>query len=51
MHWLKAWETRNVAKKLFISPRTVDTHRTNLMKKLDTHNVAGLVGPPSRPVL
>lgn len=32
-----------IGDRLFISPRTVDTHRTNLMKKLDTHNVAGLV--------
>ncbi len=28
---------------LFISPRTVDTHRTNLMNKLDLKNAAGLV--------
>ncbi len=34
---------KEIGEKLFISPRTVDTHRTNLMKKLDTHNVAGLV--------
>ena len=34
---------KEIAGKLFISPRTVDTHRTNLMKKLDIHNVAGLV--------
>ena len=34
---------REIGAKLFISPRTVDTHRTNLMRKLDTHNVAGLV--------
>ena len=34
---------KQIGEKLFISPRTVDTHRTNLMKKLDTHNVAGLV--------
>lgn len=34
---------KDIGEKLFISPRTVDTHRTNLMKKLDTHNVAGLV--------
>ncbi|MEO0472951.1 MAG: response regulator transcription factor [Bacteroidota bacterium] len=32
-----------IGEKLFISPRTVDTHRTNLMKKLGLHNVAGLV--------
>ncbi|MBL0129509.1 MAG: response regulator transcription factor [Flavobacteriales bacterium] len=34
---------KEIGEKLFISPRTVDTHRTNLMKKLETHNVAGLV--------
>ena len=34
---------KEIGERLFISPRTVDTHRTNLMKKLGTHNVAGLV--------
>jgi len=34
---------KEIGERLFISPRTVDTHRTNLMKKLDTHNIAGLV--------
>jgi two-component system response regulator NreC len=34
---------KEIGERLFISPRTVDTHRTNLMKKLDVHNVAGLV--------
>lgn len=29
--------------KLFISPRTVDTHRTNIMKKIGVNNVAGLI--------
>jgi len=32
-----------IATKLFISPRTVDTHRTNLMQKLGIKNTAGLV--------
>ncbi|MBO6523445.1 MAG: response regulator transcription factor [Balneolaceae bacterium] len=32
-----------IAKKLFISPRTVDKHRTNLLKKLGQKNTAGLV--------
>lgn len=32
-----------IAVKLFISPRTVDTHRTNLMQKLGIKNTAGLV--------
>jgi two-component system, NarL family, nitrate/nitrite response regulator NarL len=34
---------KEIGERLFISPRTVDSHRTNLMRKLDTHNVAGLV--------
>jgi two-component system response regulator NreC len=34
---------KEIGERLFISPRTVDTHRTNLMKKLNTHHVAGLV--------
>ena len=32
-----------ISEKLFISPRTVDTHRTNIMKKIDVHNVASLI--------
>ncbi|MFK8058916.1 MAG: response regulator [Polaribacter sp.] len=32
-----------IGEKLFISPRTVDTHRTNIMRKLDIHNVASLI--------
>lgn len=35
--------SKQVGEKLFISPRTVDTHRTNLMNKLDIHNIAGLI--------
>lgn len=34
---------KEVGDKLFISHRTVDTHRTNLMKKLEVHNIAGLI--------
>jgi two-component system, NarL family, nitrate/nitrite response regulator NarL len=34
---------KEIGEKLFISHRTVDTHRTNLMNKLDIHNVAGLI--------
>lgn len=34
---------KEIGKKLFISHRTVDTHRTNLMRKLDVKNIAGLV--------
>ncbi len=34
---------KEIGEKLFISHRTVDTHRTNIMKKLDVHNIAELV--------
>lgn len=34
---------KEIGDRLFISHRTVDTHRTNLMTKLEVHNVAGLV--------
>jgi len=32
-----------IAERLFISPRTVDTHRTNIMQKLDIHDAANLI--------
>jgi len=32
-----------IAEKLFISARTVDTHRTNIMQKLDIHDAVNLV--------
>ena len=32
-----------IGDKLFISPKTADVHRTNIMRKLDVHNVVGLV--------
>lgn len=35
--------SQKIAEKLIISPRTVDTHRTNLMRKLEIKNTAGLV--------
>jgi two-component system response regulator NreC len=34
---------QQIAEQLYISPRTVDTHRTNIMQKLDIHDVANLV--------
>lgn len=34
--------TKEVAKKLAISVKTAENHRTNLMKKLDLHDVASL---------
>lgn len=35
--------SQEIADRLFISPRTVDTHRGNLMQKLEISNAAGLV--------
>ncbi len=37
------YSNKEIGKKLFISHRTVDTHRTNLMKKLGINNIAGLI--------
>jgi DNA-binding NarL/FixJ family response regulator len=34
---------QQIGDQLYISPRTVDTHRTNIMRKLDLHDVAHLV--------
>lgn len=34
---------QEIGEKLFISPRTVDTHRTNIMQKLDIHDIGNLV--------
>jgi DNA-binding NarL/FixJ family response regulator len=35
--------SKEIAKELYISPRTVDTHRSNLMEKLELKNIADLV--------
>jgi DNA-binding NarL/FixJ family response regulator len=34
--------TREIAERLFLSVKTVATHREHLMQKLDIHNIAGL---------
>ncbi|HBY68564.1 MAG TPA: DNA-binding response regulator [Flavobacteriaceae bacterium] len=39
----KQYKTAEIAQKLFISPRTVEVHRKNLLEKTDVKNVAGLV--------
>jgi two-component system response regulator NreC len=42
--WIAGGETnKEIGDRLKISYRTVDTHRTNIMKKLNVNNVAGLV--------
>ncbi len=40
---VKGLTSSEIAKRLYISPRTVETHRSNLMQKLDIKNTAGLV--------
>jgi two-component system, NarL family, response regulator NreC len=35
--------TKNIANDLFISTRTVETHRADMMKKLDVKNTAELI--------
>ncbi|MEQ8577371.1 MAG: response regulator transcription factor [Balneola sp.] len=40
---VKGLTSSEIGKKLFISPRTVDKHRTNLLKKLGLKNTASLV--------
>ena len=39
----KQFITNDIAEKLFVSPRTVDGHRNNLLLKTESKNVAGLV--------
>ena len=35
--------SKEISEKLFISPRTVETHRHNILKKFDLHNTAQLI--------
>lgn len=39
----EGYSNSKIAAELFISPSTVDNHRTSIMRKLDVHNVAGLI--------
>ena len=39
----EGFTNRQIAEKLFLSFRTVNTHRANLMQKLNIHDTAGLV--------
>lgn len=40
---VKEYTTQEIATKLFISDKTVETHRSNLISKLNVRNTAGLV--------
>lgn len=40
---VKGYNTRQIAEKLFISERTVETHRRNILRKADATNTAGLL--------
>lgn len=39
----KGQSNRKVAEALGMSPRTVDSHRTNIMRKLGAHSVVGII--------
>ena len=39
----QGYSNTKIAAELCISPSTVDNHRTNIMRKLDVHNIAGLI--------
>lgn len=39
----KGYTSKEMAQMLALSPKTIETHRTQLMKQLDIHDVAGLV--------
>jgi len=56
----ESYSTKEIAAKLAISVKTAENHRTNLMKKLDLHDIAsltrfaieyGLIEPPVRPTI
>lgn len=39
----KEFTTKEIAEQLFVSPHTIETHRKNLISKLQVRNVTGLV--------
>jgi len=39
----KEFTTNEIAEKLFISPRTVDTHRKNILEKTNSKTIVGLI--------
>lgn len=40
---LEEYTTQQMAEKLYVSPKTIESHRLNLMQKLGVKNTAGLV--------
>jgi DNA-binding NarL/FixJ family response regulator len=42
-HLAQGLGNKEISRMMGIAPKTVDTHRTNLMQKLDLHNVAEVV--------
>lgn len=40
---VQEFTTNQIAEKLFISPRTVDTHRKNILQKINTKTLVGLI--------
>lgn len=44
----EGYKNREIAESLSISIKTVAAHRLNLMKKLDVHNIAGMVAWSTR---
>ncbi|MBQ74954.1 MAG: DNA-binding response regulator [Gammaproteobacteria bacterium] len=42
-HIAQGLSNKEISRMMGIAPKTVDTHRTNLMQKLDLHNVAEVV--------
>lgn len=39
----EGFSNNEIAERLFLSPKTIDNHRTNIMRKLEVHNVVQLV--------
>ena len=39
----KGLTTKEIAEKLFVSSRTIETHRANILKKLEVKNTAELI--------
>lgn len=38
----KGYKTKEIATQLSLSPKTIETHRSNLMRKLDLHNISAV---------